>query len=364
MRKTLFSLHLYGALIVGLFVVTIGVTGSIMAFEDDLDRLFNRQLFHVQPAATPLSVADMFHAAAAAFPGQKINNLRLPQNAADSAMFRVAGPKQVFLNPYNGQILGTRDPTTNLQTIHTIHLRLMMGKAGENVVASVTAVLLFLVLSGIYLWWPLKRFSVKWKASARRVNFDLHNVSGIYSAAFLVVLGITGIVVHFDNEIEQYLHKKAGTAPIRRNTPSVVQPGVARIAPDQAVQGALAALPGTKVLSVGLPANPKASYAIALRYPEDLTPGGRSWANVDQYSGKPVSFQSSRTAPAASRTIIVNRAVHTGDILGYPSKILLSLSSLMLIIQAITGYYMWWKKLRTKQAAEVAGSESVNQTMA
>ncbi len=352
MRKTLFNLHLYGALIVGLFVVTIGVTGSIMAFEDDLDRIFNPQLFHVQPSGPPLPIAEIFRAAAAAFPGQKTNNVRLPQSDTQSVMFSVKGPKQAFLNPYNGQLLGTRDPRTPLQTIHQIHLRLMMGAAGSNVVASVTGVLLFLVLSGIYLWWPQKRMTVKWKASARRVNFDLHNVSGIYSAAFLLLLGITGIVVHFDNDIEKYLHAKAGTKPTARNTPSVPQPGVTRITPDQAVQSATGALPGTKALSIGLPGNPKASYIVTLRYPEDLTPGGRSWANVDQYSGKVVNFQSSRTAATATRTIILNRAMHTGDILGYPSKILVSLSSLLLIMQAITGYYLWWKKLRTRQTAE------------
>lgn len=361
MRKTIFNLHLYGALIVGLFVVTIGVTGSIMAFEDDLDRLFNPRLFTVEPAGAPLPVADLFHAASTAYPGQKINLLRLPQGPTRSAMFTVRGPKQVFLNPYNGQILGERSSNTPLQAIHTTHLRLFMGKAGGNVVASVTAVLLLLVLSGLYLWWPLKRFSVKWKASARRVNFDLHNASGIYSAAFLLVLGITGIVIHFDNEIEKYLHQREGTTPIGRNKPSVVQPGATRISPDQAIQSALAALPGTSALMVGLPANPKASYIIGVHYPEDLTPGGRSWANVDQYSGNVLSFQSSRTAPAASRVIIVNRAMHTGDILGYPSKMLVAVSGLMLIIQAITGYYMWWKKVRVKQSAEVAGREKVGE---
>ena len=86
-----------------------------------------------------------------------------------------------------------------------------------------------------------------------------------------------------------------------------------------------------------------------MRYPEDLTGGGRSWANVDQFSGKVVNFQNSRTVASGTKTIIINRALHTGDILGYFSKVLMSLSSLFLVIQAITGYFMWWKKLRVRQ---------------
>jgi uncharacterized iron-regulated membrane protein len=356
MRKILFNMHCYAALFVGLFVVITGITGSIMAFEDDLDRLFNPKLFKVAQQGSPLPVAGMLAAAEAAYPGQKITNLRLPQGPTDVASFGVRGSKQAFLNPYNGQIVGERAGATALGTIHQIHLRLLMGKPGAAVVAGVTGVLLFLVLSGIYLWWPRKRLSVKWSGSARRVNFDLHNAAGIYSAAFLLVLGITGIAIHFDNDLEQYLHRAAGTVKIGRSAPSVIQPGVHTITPDQAIQDAVAALPGTTALAISLPPNPKGSYLVVLRYPEDLTPGGRSWANVDQYSGKVLNFQSSRTVAAGSRTIIINRAIHTGDVFGYPTKILAALSSLMLVSQAITGYYMWWKRVR---AMETADSEKV-----
>src|SRR4051812_42953835 len=172
MRTWLFNLHLYLALLVGIFVVIIGVTGSIVAFEEDLDHLFNPGLFHVNATGTRMPATDLFAAAASAFPGQKIGSLRLPQSERQSVIFTVKGPRQAFLNPYDGQLLGTRDAKTTLQTIHTAHLSLLMGTAGRNIVAAVTGVLLFLVASGIYLWWPLKRASVKWKASARRIHFD------------------------------------------------------------------------------------------------------------------------------------------------------------------------------------------------
>jgi len=144
----------------------------------------------------------------------------------------------------------------------------------------------------------------------------------------------------------------AGTAKIVKNTPSTVVPGAARITPDQAIESALASMPGTTPLAISVPQNPQASYLVALRFPEDLTPGGRSWANVDQYSGKVINTQNSRTVAAGTKTIIVNRAFHTGDILGVFTKIIMSLSALMLVVQAITGYFMWWKKLRTKQRSE------------
>ena len=358
MRKLIFNLHLYGALIAGLFVVIIGVTGSIMAFEEDLDRLANRSLYHVEPQSRMMPVADLLKAAQKAA-GQRIGTIRLPQEATDSASFTVKGPRQVFIDPYTGAILGDRSPVTLLSKIHQLHLRLLMsytlssGKIGADVVTSFTAVLVFLVLSGVYLWWPLKRATVKWSANARRINFDLHNVAGIYSAAFLLVLGVTGIVVHFDDDLEEYFHKQAGTEKVGKSFASVPQPGGAPLSPDQSLEIAKAAMPGTKPLYVSVPGNPKASYLVGLHYPEDLTAGGRSWVNIDQFSGKVLGSQDSRTVSMATRyPKVTNRAIHTGDIYGYPSKILMSLSSLMLVIQAITGYYMWWKKLRVRQKQE------------
>src|SRR6266404_1560219 len=310
MRKVLFNLHLYLALFIGLFVVIVGVTGSIMAFEEDIDRFSNPKLFKVEPHGEPLSAAGMLAAAARAYPGQKIGTVRLPQGPEDSAVFNVRG-RQMFLNPYTGESLGSRDPRTWLSRIHQLHLNLLIGPSGKPVVVAITGVLLFLVISGIYLWWPGKRATIAWAANWRRIQFDVHNTVGIYSAAFLLMLGLTGVVIHFDDDIEQGLHRMAGTAKIGKNTPSVPQAGAAQITPDQAIEFALAAMPGTKPLSVSVPPNSKGSYLVALRYPEDLTPGGRSWANVDQFSGKIVSFQNSRTVAGGTRTIILNRAIHT-----------------------------------------------------
>jgi uncharacterized iron-regulated membrane protein len=358
MRNWIFNLHLYAALVVGLFVVIIGVTGSIMTFEDDIDRLTHPGLFHVEPQGAPLPVGDLLKAAQKAYPGQRIGTIRFPQRPTDAAQFNVKGPRGVFMNPYTGAIIGDRDPITWLGKIHQLHLRLLMsytastGRIGQTVVATATSVLLFLVLSGIYLWWPVKRAGVKWSGGARRIHFDLHNTVGIYSATFLLVLGITGIAIRFDDDIETYLHQRAGTHKVGKNTPSVPQTGGAPISPDQSLQIALASMPGTQALMISVPANPKGSYLIGLHYPEDLTPGGRSWANVDQFNGKVLSFQDSRTVAMGTRAIIWNRATHTGDLYGYPTKILVSLSSLMLVIQAITGYYMWWKKLRARQSRE------------
>ena len=88
------------------------------------------------------------------------------------------------------------------------------------------------------------------------------------------------------------------------------------------------AIPGTFPFQINVP-GPKGAYQIRSRFPEDLTPGGRSRVIVDQYSGAVLFAEGSRTAPAGARIVIANRAIHTGDIFGIPSKFLMSLASLM-----------------------------------
>src|ERR1700704_5781595 len=90
MRKRLFILHRYAGLAAGAFILILGVTGSIMAFEDQLDHLFHPHLFRVSPQAHAFNVSPQAHAfkdspqaharslaelgaaAAGAFPGERV----------------------------------------------------------------------------------------------------------------------------------------------------------------------------------------------------------------------------------------------------------------------------------------------------
>lgn len=361
MRKLIFNLHLYTALVAGLFIVILGVTGSIITFESELDVLFNQSLFKVQPGPKPLPVSDVLSALHTAYPHQKFGTLILP-SGPDRSYYAMTRNAEIFINGYTGKIIGTRSTPTVLGQIHQLHMRLLLPRElGKNIVAIASVVLIWLVISGIYLWWPFKRYNVKWGASLRRVAFDLHSAIGIYSAVFLFILALTGVFVHFDDTLASKLNKAVHVVDPPGHLPSTVQKGVTPISPDSAMQIAQAALPGTKPNMLILPAGPKGSYRVNLYYPEDLT-GNRSWAIIDQYTGKLLFVESSRTAVLGTKTFkIENRAIHTGEIYGYPTKILMSLSSLMLVIQVITGYFMWWKKLRTVKTRE---PQAVAETLA
>jgi hypothetical protein len=177
--------------VVGLFIVILSVTGAIAAFGPELDALFNRKLFHVEPQNTPPLPFQMLAGIISQKFGEPVNTLRMPSGPDQSYMAAVArGQTQVFVNGYTGEILGTRSPKTFWAKTVQFHKRLApaTGKGwpeiGNKIVAIACWAMLFLLLSGLYLWWPHPRFSVKWKASLRRVMFDLHNATGIYAFVF------------------------------------------------------------------------------------------------------------------------------------------------------------------------------------
>lgn len=349
MRKILYTLHLYMALAAGVFVILLGLTGSIMAFEPEIDHLLHWRLSYVTPQGRVLSLAEIGDAVSKAFPSERIGGYRLPNSPRFSVA--VAIPRgQVYVNPYTGKILGVRSGGRDfLGYVHQLHLRLLLrnrSDSGKKIISWVGMVVIFLLLSGLYLWWPLKRLAIRPGAQSRRFWFDLHNTIGVISLAFLLILAVTGVMIGFEETTVPLFYKLTGSQPSPLpNAPPPAAPGSRPIGADQAMAIARAAIPGAVPFIINVP-DPKQAYDIRSRFPEDLTPGGRSFVTVDQYSGKVLFAEGSRTAPPGSRIVIQNRAIHTGDIFGIPSKTAMSLASLAIVVQAISGIVMYWKRLR------------------
>ena len=341
MRKAIFTLHFFGALVGAVFVIILGLTGSVMAFEDELDRLTHPHLFRVTPAGAPLPLTELSARATAAVPGARVVAFGLPTARERSVAVILAGTT-VYVNPYSGDVLGTRSGPTLLGQIHQLHLRLLAGNVGRTIVSWAGVLMLVLVISGFYLWWPVKRVSIAW-TGGRRTWFDVHNAVGVFAFVFLLLLALTGVVIGFESVTTPLLYKMTGSQPYGAGPAVSPRPGMHMIPPDAAVAAAAAAIPGAAPVMISIP-GPRSPYRVALRYPEDLTPGGRSRVFVDPYSGAVLQAESSRTTAAGTRLVILNRAIHTGDLFGIPTKVLMSLASLAAVAQVATGLVMWSKR--------------------
>lgn len=358
MRKLIFTIHSWLGLVAGLFLVLLGLTGALMAFEPEIDHLVHHAVSYVPRGEKALPLAKLGAAVNRAFPADTIGAYG-PNAAPDLSWAVYLQQRTVYVNPYTGQILGSLkrpDKWDRWQNnIHQLHLRLAFrdsNDTGKKIMSWAGLALLLMELTGLILWWKQKRFGIrprnqnlkKTPGRSRQSWLDWHNTIAIFSSVFVLMLTLTGVFIGFERSTVPLVEKWTGTTPLQVPDPKLAYtPGAVAISPDSAMAVACQALPGAFPFNINVPDTGQV-YVVYCRFPEDRTPGGRSMIIIDPYTGKPLFTRSSRTAPLVTRIINMNRTLHTGDIFGLPSKIILSLASLAVAVLFITGSIMWWKR--------------------
>ena len=350
-RKILLSLHLYAGLLAAIFLVLLSVTGSFMVFEDEIDRALNPKLTWIQPVDKRLSLTEMKSSLETKYPDRTVVGFSIsPRNdiawGATLESRTSQDPLNLAFNQFTGDVLGTESDRNNfVGYVHDFHLRLMMGDTGGKIVSLAAVLLLFLSLSGILLWWPRKLLTVNWSAQTKKLNFELHQALGIYLSLFLVIFAITAIVIHWENEATRLANKIINSASLPASPRTqALTPNAVTLSPDRLLSIAEATIPGAHATWILLVGNP---VRIAMKYPEDRTPAGRTNVYIDAYSGIVVYQLNSRTGPLGYRMVkLWNREIHTGDIGGFPTRILVCIISLMLPVMAVTGPLIRWNRWR------------------
>ena len=203
-----------------------------------------------------------------------------------------------------------------------------------------------MVPTGVILWWRRKSVKINWKGTWFRVFFDAHQVIGICASLFLLIASATGIMIGFDIGEKTFYWITRSSPPSRPEPfPSVPVPNVAPIMADQVLQIARTAMPNASPAILVRPLRPAGSYTVMMRVPEETSETVHSSVTIDQYTGKVLHVKNYLTDSFGYRLIRFNRSIHTGDVLGLPTHIIMSLSSLALVAMAITGVVTWWKKL-------------------
>ena len=348
-RRVYLMVHLWVGMIAALFLFALGVSGSILAFENEIDRALNPKLTWIEPGQKRLTLAQMAEKLRAAYPGFEVAAIGLSDRedvAWNAYLTSQNADLSLAFNPYNGAVLGDESKRNNFTAkVHQFHLRLLAGKPGGNIVTAAAVLLLVQAITGLVLWWPRKLLTFSWRSPWKKLNLDVHQVLGLYTSAFLIVFALTALVIHFDDEASRWLNTLTGSANeprFPRSTPLSAD----RPAPDfdAVLAAAQRAEPDASVTGLLLGRNP---VRVGMRHPEDHTPAGRTNVFVDAYSGRVVMLVDSRTASPGFRLVkLWNRELHTGDIGGLPTRILACGISLSLPILVVTGPLIWWNRQR------------------
>lgn len=209
LKKIFFQIHWFLGITAGLILSIMGVTGAIYSYEQPIQKWINPASYTVKVEHTAsLSPAEIYQHFQIAQPEIKINSItvtKVPGEASSINIVKQGARKgaTLLLNPYTAEVLPAVKGKDFFQFIEQLHRNLTMGKIGKQITAACTLILLFFVLSGLYLRWPKKSsfkqwFLIKPKLKGRNFLWDLHAVVGTWVIIFYLLLACTGLYWSYD----------------------------------------------------------------------------------------------------------------------------------------------------------------------
>ena len=368
------QLHLWLGLASGIVVLIVSVTGCLFVFQKEIsEAVWKRKYFVTAPdggQALPLTTLQSI-AQTVLGTDKPINDITIHRQSDRSWEFMayklndtaityfgaIGYYVSVFIDPYTGTVLGTRDYKYDFfSVVKYIHWSLLLNTPyGQPIVGWSTLVFVIGLITGLVLWWPKKwtralrdrSFKIKWKASFKRVNYDLHNVPGFYTLIPALILGLTGMVFAFQWFSAAVYIAAAGTTtpPPQVNVRSADTLNVACKPMDIAFQEALHQLPEAQRLLI-IPAAGKEGVITVLGYKNGAVYYGSDALQFDQYSGKLLHRRNNSEKNKGEKLIEMNYDIHVGAIGGLTGKIIAFIVSLICASLPVTGFIIWWGKKR------------------
>ncbi|HEX8491953.1 MAG TPA: PepSY-associated TM helix domain-containing protein [Pyrinomonadaceae bacterium] len=360
MRKLIFKAHMYVGLCVGLLLALMGLTGSMLVFGDELDVFLNPSLLSVEPRGERVSIEDVLKSVRQAYPSEKVARIRFPherEGTYELCFEAKTDARCVYVDPYSAAVLGSRVPARSFKgRLVSLHRRLLSGATGETIIGVGGILLLLLSLSGALLWWPGRRnlargWTIRWKNSRYRVNYDLHRIVGICAMLFLSFSAVTGAAMVFRPSLERALNRLASAPPPKPKPTSTVVEGQ-RAPLDEIIRNADAALPQGELTMINLPATRAATVVVRKRVEGELHPHGRSLVYLDQYSGQVLLAENALEAPPVARTFGNLFPLHVGRLGGILTRLLQVFVGFVPAILFCTGLLMWRSRVRARKLSK------------
>lgn len=386
-RQILVLLHRYVGLAIAVFMVVAGLTGSLIAFRDELDVWLNPELFQARSAGGPLPIEDIVMRVEQADPRVMVSQVPLQAEPGSSYAVGVM-PRldtatgrpfqldynQVFIDPASGNILGRRkkggccfERKHVMMFLYVVHNNLLLpGRWGNWLMGGVALLWAIDCFVAIALTFPRNRpFFARWQqaflvrrgTNGQRLVLDIHRSSGLWFWCLLLMLAVTGVSLNLADELVRPLLSQVSTV-----TPSPREQGrsrftlrppvptltfvqaAARAETDMAARG----MP-MKAFEIAYLAYYKV-YIVSLSEPgRDPEEGlGHPHIYLDSVSGEVLRADIPGKGSAGDIFLHWQLPLHSGRIVGLPGQILISISGIAVSALAVLGVIIWWRKRRAR----------------
>jgi len=203
LRRAIFQVHLWSGIAVGLYILMISVTGSVLVYRNELYRAATREPIISKDSRPRLTDEQIMEAALHLYPSYRIVKIGRAPNldqAVDVWLQRGEEVKKRLFDARSGSDLGNEFSTGFwiVSELLDLHDNLLAGSTGRKVNGVGAFALLALAVTGLAIWWPGIR---TWRRSLtlsrglgwKRLTWQLHSTIGFWSLGFALVFGLSGI---------------------------------------------------------------------------------------------------------------------------------------------------------------------------
>lgn len=360
--------HKWTSLLCTIFLLMLCLTGLPLIFHEEIEHFSGVVEAPLMAADTPDANLDAIVAAAKqARPNDVIQFMfwdaeEHPHITQVSMSERMDTPpdefKTVLLDSRTANILDVPPPDKGFMYIMLkLHTDMFAGLPGTLFLGLMGLLFVAAVVSGIVLYQPFMRkldFGTVRKEKSQRLKWlDVHNLIGIVTIVWVLVVGITGSI----NTLSQIIiaiwqqDQMAEMLQPYKNLPPPTSTGSL----EKAMQTARQAVPDMHPSFVAFPGSMFSSphhYTIFMKGNTPLTSRLLKPALIDTTTSE---LTDTRDMPWYVKTLLLSQPLHFGDYGGLPLKMLWTLFDMFAIVVLGSGLYLWWgrRKHTNKRISEL-----------
>lgn len=374
-RKVSEWLHLWLGLISGIVVFIVCFTGGIWVWRYEVWRVTEKHQYVETQQKAYLKPSILIAKTKEYFNIHNITNDTLTgirywepgRSVSLSFDLPEAQHAEIYLDPYTGEVLKDKRERSTAENFFMFvraghRFFWLPQKIGSPIVGSACIIFVITIITGLIWWYPSKwtkktaqnAFTVKWGAKWKRLNIDIHNVIGFYSAMFVLVLTLTGIFYTFqwfENGTYKVLTGKTlNEEHIDPRSDSTLT-AAKFVHPEDVIWNKLLRKYDGKFgsISISIPHEPSAAYESTVYFGDGNILYNRVTNFFDQKTLQEIPPVMQHDKPYANlatgeKVYRMTFDIHTGQILGLPTKILAFFACIIGASMPITGFIIWYNR--------------------
>ena len=286
--------------------------------------------------------------------GDRARNIKFPSDDLPAWHLYLTDNRQAFVTPDGQRVIDEWAPVERVMGfLFDLHAHLLTGETGERVAGFVSLGGVFMVITGLVLWWPARRkFSLSnmWpRGKTRRKMIRWHRDLGIVFTPLLLVLLLTGSGMIFYQTTMAILNGLFGAPPPQQALPPArAAAGIMPVTADD-IARVQSEFPDARLVFYAPPRRGDTSgaglHVFRLKQPCEIHPNGRTYVHLSPQGRAVVQTTDACAAAGGQKAQNLLYPLHAGKIGSLLYKWLVFVGGLALAALAMSGIWAYARKL-------------------